>query len=84
MPVYKYEVLVDLPDLTTVKAVLDQIHTAICGGTTDEDGKHDCGRTWSASVHGFVPVAFDEPVDVEPVVEWDDEPRNEGSPDGQV
>lgn len=78
MPIYKYEVLVDLPDLAEAKAVIHLIHAAVCGGATevDEEGNidHTCAREWQASVHGFTPIVFDE--EGTPVIaegeEWDE------------
>lgn len=88
MPIYKYEVLVDLPGLDEAKSTIHLIHAAVCGGTTevDEEGNttHTCGREWQASVHGFTAIRFDEPEsDGKVEVDWENEvPELTEAPNG--
>lgn len=85
MPLYKYEVLVDLPDNDAARVIINQIHGAVCGGEEQvhEDGstEHACARWWTAQVHGFTPVLFEEdmppeePAEGAVEVEWDDDAK---------
>lgn len=60
MPIYKYELLVTLPDNEQAFDLMGYIHGAVCGGAmiTDENGeeRHECAREWECAVHEFVPV----------------------------